>query len=177
MTHLTTWKSAAIAILFLSGGYVLSSLAAPPAIGGATETAGHDLSQKVDFKVGATQLRDGDSITIEEVRGTSSSIAPGNLYVVKGSYRLGSEKNAMLAAYVTVKTREHDRTPSQKTQSMVVDQGDGRFSLIFYMWHEGNPHLSFYPSQGGSSFANVYFGTGSSLLTRGWWEKPAGEGK
>ena len=168
MTHLTAWKSLAIAVAFLGGGYVLTSLAAPP----AAKTAGHDLSQKVDFKVGATQLRDGDSITIEEIHGTSNLIAPGNLYVVKGTYRLSSEKNATLAAYVTVTTREHDRTPTQSTQSMTVDQGDGRFSLIFYMWHDGNPHVSFYPAQGGSSFANVYFGTGNSLLTRGWWEKP-----
>ena len=51
---------------------------------------------------------------------------------------------------------------------MRIEQGDGRFSLFFYMWEKGNPHVAMYGGNGGGSFANVYFGTGDSLLVRGW---------
>jgi hypothetical protein len=54
--------------------------------------------------------------------------------------------------------------PDMKTQRIVVDKGEGRFKLIFYMWYNGNPHVSFYPAEGGSVFGGVYFGTGDSLL-------------
>jgi hypothetical protein len=53
---------------------------------------------------------------------------------------------------------------------VLVDQGDGHYSLILYMAYDGNPHVSFY-SDGGESFANVYFGSGESLLKRGWWDQ------
>jgi hypothetical protein len=165
MTHLKAWKSVAIALAFFSGVYVLTAMAAPP----TAKNEGFDLSHRVDFKVGATSLREGDQITIDEVVGTANTIAAGNLYLIKGSYRLGSEKSATLAAYVTTSQRES--TPSQNTQHMLVGQGEGRFSLFLYVWSDGNPHLSFYPAAGGGSFASVYFGTGKSLLTRGWWER------
>ncbi len=198
MTHLTAWKSAAIATAFLGGSYVLTSLAAPPAAPAATidpfaatapaattapdplttpppaaaKSAGYDFSQKVDFQVGATQLGDGDSITIEEVYGTSSEITVGNMYVVKGTYRLGSGETASLAVHNTTSGPSgYGTIPTQRTQTMMIHRGEGRFSLLFYMWDKGNPHVAFYPAHGGSSVANVYFGTGESLLVRGWWEE------
>ena len=94
------------------------------------------------------------------------------MYVVKGTYRLGSEKSATLASYVTTSAdSKFNSTPNYKTQNITVQQGEGRFSLIFYMWDKGKPHLAFYPANGGTSFGNVYFGTGDSLLVRGYWEK------
>ena len=90
----------------------------------------------------------------------------GNTYVIKGTYRLASEKNAGLSAYNTANSRDAtamsmQSIPDQKTQTMLVDQGSGQFSLIFYMWYEGNPHISFY--HGGQSIGGVYFGTGPSV--------------
>lgn len=64
-------------------------------------TAGYDLSHAVRFELGATRLRDGDSITIDEVRGTSEKITAGNSYVIKGTYKLASQKRATLLASVT----------------------------------------------------------------------------
>ena len=32
---------------------------------------------------------------------------------------------------------------------MKISKGEGRFTLRFHMWHEGNPHVSFYPVPGG----------------------------
>jgi hypothetical protein len=57
----------------------------------------------------------------------------------------------------------------QKTQTMILDQGNGRLTLIPYLWYNGNPHISFYPAGGGNSFGGVYFGTGSSLLKEASW--------
>jgi hypothetical protein len=51
-----------------------------------------------------------------------------------------------------------------RTQKLTVDKGEGSFSLIFYMWAEGSPHVSFYPVPSGSSFAGIYFGTGDSVF-------------
>ena len=35
---------------------------------------------------------------------------------------------------------------------------EGRFTLRFNMWHEGDPHVSFYPAPpGGESFGGIYF--------------------
>jgi len=140
--------------------------AAPP-----QTTAGYDLSHAVRFDIGATRLLDGDSITIDEIRGTSEKISVGNIYVIKGSYKLASQKRATLLASVTAnQPKQGLGVPTQRTQSVMVDQGEGRFSLILYVAYEGNPHVSFYSDAGGS-FANVYFGAGESLLKLGWWEK------
>lgn len=168
MSYVKGWKSITIAIGFLLSGYVLTAWAAD-----TTKTSGYDLSHRVEFSVGAKQFHEGDSITIDEVIGTTDRFEAGNVYIIKGKYRLNSQKNAALSAYVTVdgnKVQEL-RVPTQKTQTMTVEQGEGRFSLIYYMWQDGCPHVSFYPNEGGSSFGSVYFGTGNTVLKRGWWEK------
>jgi len=53
-----------------------------------------------------------------------------------------------------------------RTQKLTLEKGEGRFSLIFYMWSEGSPHVSFYPVPTGSSFAGIYFGTGDSVFKK-----------
>src|SRR5262249_4050402 len=98
MTRWKTWKIAAVAAVFAVAGLALSPLAAAPA---ADNASGYDLTHNVPFQLGAADFRDGDSITIDEVIGTADTMAPGNLYRIKGSYKLKSEKSAMLAAYVT----------------------------------------------------------------------------
>ena len=134
-------------------------------------SSGYDLSHIVPFEVGASRLRDGDSITIVEVTGTSDRMTAGNMYVIKGTYKLASKEHATLLASVTATKRADGQgVPTQKTQSVMLDRGNGRFSLILYMGYDGNPHVSFYPAEG-ESFANVYFGTGDSVLKRGWWDK------
>ena len=94
-------------------------------------------------------------------------MSAGNTYVIKGTYRLTSERNASLSAYTTgdasdPKAVSMQSIPTQKTQTIEVDEGSGRFSLILYMWYDGNPHVSFYHD--GQSIGGVYFGTGSSVL-------------
>jgi beta-lactamase regulating signal transducer with metallopeptidase domain len=186
MTRIKRWKMGLIAALFLGSGLAFGALGGaqtsqkqagtPPS---QKDSALHyfesnrlslgELARVVRFEVGHTHFRDGDKITIEEVSGTSDKMTEGNMYVVYGTYKLTSAKKATLAAYTTAsandpKGMQMQNIPDMKTQRIVVDQGEGRFKLIFYMWYNGNPHVSFYPAEGGSVFGGVYFGTGDSLL-------------
>jgi beta-lactamase regulating signal transducer with metallopeptidase domain len=185
MTNIKRWKMGLIAALFLGFGLAISALGAAQTsqkqAGAPSGTAPgyfefhrlrlgspNELSV-VRFEVGQTDLRNGDKIIIEEVSGTSEKMTEGNMYVVSGTYKLASAKKAILAAYTTADAKDSramqmQNIPDMKTQRVVVEKGEGRFQLIFYMWYKGNPHLSFYPAEGGSVFGGVYFGTGDSVL-------------
>jgi beta-lactamase regulating signal transducer with metallopeptidase domain len=125
----------------------------------------------VRFEQGATRFQSGDKITIQEVRGTAETFAPGNLYWIKGTYTLASHHRASLAAYVTAMDAENGRGTTFKVQMATVSQGDGSFTLILPMSCRGWPHVSFYPAEGGSDFGGNYFGTGDSVLKKWWGEK------
>jgi hypothetical protein len=125
------------------------------------------LSHFVHFQTGGTWFRNSDLITIDDIHGTSDKIEPGNLYEIKGSYTLASHDSATLEVEVTSSSPLHD--PHLKTQSIMVDRGDGHFTLYWYFWSDGNPHLSFYPADGGSSFTSLYFGTGTNVLRQASW--------
>ncbi|HKD37072.1 MAG TPA: protein kinase, partial [Pirellulales bacterium] len=130
-----------------------------------------ELSHRVPFELGAKLMRDGDRITIEEVRGTADTMKAGNYYEIKGTYRLASRDKATLAAYVTSETENVKNAGQSDTPT--VTRGEGRFDLLLHMTHEGKPHVSFYPAETREGFAHVYFGTGDSVLKQGWWEHPA----
>ena len=106
--------------------------------------------------------------------GTSDRMTAGNTYVIEGTYRLASHRRATLLASVTAvnpdRPWEGRNVPEHQTQRVELDRGAGRFKLILFMAYEGQPHVSFYPAEGGESFANAYFGTGESVCRRGWWE-------
>jgi hypothetical protein len=121
-----------------------------------------ELSQQVHFELGETHFLSGDSITIDSIRGTEGTVAPGNLYEIKGRYTLTSHPNAQLAANVT--SRNAGPTTTMQVQHVDVDQGSGTFTVYLYMPGEGWPHLSFYPTRGGSSFSALYFGNGKTLM-------------
>jgi beta-lactamase regulating signal transducer with metallopeptidase domain len=125
----------------------------------------------VRFEQGATRFQTGDKITIQEVRGTAETFAPGNLYWIKGTYTLASHHRASLAAYVTAMDRENGRGATFRVQETTVNEGDGTFTLILPMSYRGWPHVSFYPADGGSDFGGNYFGTGDSVLKKWWGEK------
>src|SRR4051812_31586220 len=156
-------KLAVCIAVLLASGFVLRSQAAAPQV----RKDVYDINTYVPFEVGATFLRNGDKITIEEMHGTADKIAVGGLYEIKGTYTLASHDKADLAIEVTSSDTKH--YPTLKPQYMKVDKGDGHFTVYLYMWTEGNPHMSFYPADGGSSFASVYFGTGESVLKHASW--------
>jgi hypothetical protein len=55
----------------------------------------------VPFKIGLTEFRGADNITISSVRGTAKTIRIGAYYQVRGTYALMSSPRATLATYVT----------------------------------------------------------------------------
>ncbi len=122
----------------------------------------------VKFEQGATRFLDGDKITIVEVRGTADLFTSGNIYWIKGTYRLASHQRATLAAYTTARDAADGIGPSFKVQTTEVTHGNGTFTLFLPMSCRGWPHVSFYPADGGESFGGNYFGTGDSVLKR-WW--------
>ncbi len=174
-TTLRLWKSAAIAVSLAAGGLSLACLASSPAPPlGSALLADYDPASVVRFERGATRGANGDQITIDRVTGTSDQLTAGNTYVIEGTYRLASRQRATLLASVTAvnpdRPWEGINVPKQPLQQVELGQGAGRFKLRLYMGYEGQPHVSFYPAEGGESFANAYFGTGESVARRGWWE-------
>jgi beta-lactamase regulating signal transducer with metallopeptidase domain len=150
MTQLTVKKAAAIAVCFLGSVIVLSCFTGSAASGQSSD----DFSHVVNLE----KTVSGDSITITEVRGPSDTLAVGNTYEVRGNYKLVSHDKAMLAVYVTVDiSQAHTSHPDLSNQRMIVEKGEGSFTLHFHMWTQGKPHVSFYPAKGGNSFAATYF--------------------
>jgi len=164
-------KSLALTVLFCVAVIVCFGIVPTRAANPVANRDVNDISHFVKFETGGTWLRDGDKITIDEIHGTSDKIETGQLYEIKGTYTLKSHDNATLCAYTTSNDPRH--FPDMKPQSMKVTKGDGHFTIYFYTWCDGNAHLSFYPANGGESFASVYFGTGDNVLKHaGWLDGP-----
>jgi hypothetical protein len=138
----------------------------PPREAGAT--VGSDFPHAVKFEQGATRFKEGDKIEISEIRGTSERFGRGNIYVVKGTYSLASHDRATLAAYITTTSKDQEFGHSLKVQHLVVERGQGTFTLFLPMYTEGLPHISFYATDSGEGFGGNYFGTGDSVLKK-WW--------
>jgi hypothetical protein len=122
----------------------------------------------VKFQAGASRFLEGDKITIQEVRGTAETMEPGELYWIKGTYTLGSQGRATIAAYTTARSAAEGTSSTLRVQTATVDRGSGTFTLFLPMTCKGWPHVSFYPAEGGSDLGGAYFGTGDSVLKK-WW--------
>jgi len=131
-------------------------------------TAGSEFPYVVKFEQGAVKFLDGDKITIVEVRGTAVTFAPGNIYLIKGTYTLASHDKAMLAAFITAKNAADGKSKVFAPQKTNVTKDSGTFTLFLPMPYEGWPHVSFYGSDGQGCGGN-YFGTGDSVLKE-WWK-------
>ncbi len=71
--------------------------------GNAAVHASSAFPYTVKFEQGATRFLEGDDITVDEIRGTAATFIPGNIYWIKGTYKLASADRASLAAYTTAK--------------------------------------------------------------------------
>lgn len=110
----------------------------------------------VPFAIYRGSFASGDSITLEKVVATTPRWGPGDTLTVSGHYQLASQPTATLALYVT--TRNSGRTVSDPKQVMRVAAGTGAFELTCVMPEGGGePHVSYYPSAGGSVMGGVYF--------------------
>ena len=111
---------------------------------------------KIPFVLGAKSFKDGDSITITEVKATSPDLKVGDKVIVKGHYTLASEPKASLCLFVTA-TSGSGRSATRPEQRMAITKGQGDFELSKTLDCEGYLHVSFYPAAGGGSFGGVYF--------------------
>lgn len=152
MTKLGLTTIASIATGFFGAALVLGCLAAAPATQGIPDKLAHTV------KLGTVSPQSGDKISVEEVRGTSDTLSAGNTYEVAETYKLVSQDKAVLVINVTAeRSKSIESHPTLADQKMVVERGEGHFTLRFHMWQDGNPHASFYPAHGGESFASAYF--------------------
>jgi beta-lactamase regulating signal transducer with metallopeptidase domain len=181
MTHLKSPIAAIVAATFIGGVLALSSLAASP----AGENAANHPSLPYVVKPGPEATShpvdaQGDSITVDSVRGSANKLSPGNTYEVSGTYKLVSHDKALLAIRVTggriygslkpmivrdekgqqyrlVPLNPNDSHRTLPDQNEAVSKGEGHFTLRFHLSGAGGPHVSFYPRGGDNSFGSVYF--------------------
>jgi beta-lactamase regulating signal transducer with metallopeptidase domain len=136
-----------------------------------SQSVGSPALVAVPFVVGASRFEDGDSIEIIDIRGSTDTFEPGNVYWIKGRYTLASRDRAQLSAFTTARNVGEGRSSIQKIQTTTIDRGSGEFTLWLPMTVSGWPHVSFYPDGGGNGFGGIYIGTGDSVLTKWWGEK------
>ncbi len=132
------------------------------AVTAATNDTIADLPCRVPFEVGDVDFQQGDSITINQVRGTKDLIRVGEKYCVEGTYTLTSRDKADIALFATTLTKV--AVPTDASQIMRVEKGTGTFRLIKTMREDGFLHVSFYPVPGGGGFGGIYFGQGKWVL-------------
>ena len=110
----------------------------------------------------------GDAIVITAVYGTADRIAIGNTYRIEGAYTLASHDEARLSAYETDTQPNLPHRAMIAGQSVTVQKGSGTFVLYLKVEDPGCPHVSFYPTSWGQSFAGEYFGTGEFVPPESW---------
>ena len=119
--------------------------------------------QTIPYDLGYRSLENGDEIVIQELRGASGSLAPGERFFVRGTYTLASTNEARLFLSVLATSGQ---TPERKNNwdNLVIKKGQGMFTLSTVMPEAGFPRLR-YLSSDGKEFGEVSFGKGESLLT------------
>jgi hypothetical protein len=154
-------------IKLLSG--LAAACAALPLLAGTT-TPGNppqDFPRAVPYELGDSEFAPGDSITIQELRGTTDDIRPGGTYCVTGTYTLHSQDEADLSFFAT--TTNKTPAPIDAQQTVRVMKGTGSFRLIKQVTDEGYLHLTFYSRATGQGFGGVYFGQGPWVLRHKQW--------
>jgi hypothetical protein len=135
-----------------------------------TNTPGNppeDFPRAVPYELGDSEFAPGDSITIQELRGTADDIRSGGTYCVTGTYTLNSQDEADLSFFAT--TTSKTPTPVGTQQTLHVTKGTGSFRLIKRVTDEGYLHLTFYSRATGQGFGGVYFGQGRWVLRHKQW--------
>lgn len=170
MSHLHARSSAATLATFIA---LLGGCAASANKGAATVEAKPSL--EVPYAVSFEGAQDvfgrnavGDAIVVTAVHGTAATIAIGNTYRIDGAYTLASHEQAMLAAFATATVPDEPHRQMIAGQSLTIKKGSGTFTLFLKVEDPECPHVSFYPSGGGESFAGEYFGTGSFIPPESW---------
>jgi RNA polymerase sigma factor (sigma-70 family) len=126
---------------------------------------------RVPFEIASTENKEGGRIEIREVWGTRPRIEVGGQYLVRGKYVLPPGERARLYFYETaVGAWGQTPTTDLDLQSTAVDKQEGEFTLVHGMAGPGYFHLVLVEAEHYSRmFANVYFGTGDTVLRKKSW--------
>lgn len=116
------------------------------------------ITHEVPVKLGPKRFLDGDSVRIDSVTSTSSSLEPGDTVTVTGKYRLDSRDDARLALYLT-QTEGDGIEETDPAQKVAAKRGWHEFTSVITVKHRGLMHLTFYDRTTGKPFGGVYFGT------------------
>jgi hypothetical protein len=173
MPHQQTWKSASIYTTLISLLAMLGGCSSSPT--GDIAANGKISSIALPYSVSFVGVQDvfgrnavGDAIVITAVHGTTETIAIGNTYRIDGAYTLASHDQANLSAYGTATQPNEPHRKTIPGQSITIQKGSGLFSVFVKVEDPECPHVSFYPVDGGESFAGEYFGTGDSIPPDSW---------
>ncbi|HTX64410.1 MAG TPA: hypothetical protein VMD31_01445 [Opitutaceae bacterium] len=114
------------------------------------------------FALGPVIFRDGDSIRIDEVEASSPDFKAGDRLIVRGWYDLHSCDSAELRLYLTSYYAPPYRllVPAPR---MTIRRGVGPFRFEWAIPGAGALHVSFYPSEGGVSLGDLYFGSDTQM--------------
>ena len=126
------------------------------------------LKYRIPFEVGLTDTTPGGSLEITDVWGTRPQIEAGGVYLVHGKYTLLSHQRGKLYFHLSAKDWNNGIGPNIDLQAMDVEKGQGEFTLMHEMIGPGYFHLHLvgpYPERY-DTLANVYFGTGGSVLRK-----------
>jgi len=126
-----------------------------------------DFPRALQYELGDSEFAPGDSITIQELRGTADDIRPGGTYCVTGTYTLNSQDEADLSFFAT--TTNKNPTPVDEQQTVHVMKGTGSFRLVQRMTSDGYLHVTFYSLATEQGFGGVYFGQGRWVLRHKQW--------
>lgn len=116
----------------------------------------------IQVTVGVKFFKDGDSITITEVKATSPDLKTGDKVIVKGHYALSSKPKASLSLFATDK-KGPGKGEIRPEQKIDISAGQGEFELSTTLEYDGYLHVTFYSVTDGKPFGGLYFGTAKQM--------------
>ncbi len=123
----------------------------------------------VEATFGNKFFRQGDSISITEVKATSPDLKPGDKVIVKGRYTLSSAPEASLCLFLTA-AKGPGRSRIHPEQRLKIAKGEGEFELSETLQYDGYLHVAFYAAPQGKPFGGMYFGTAKQMKEIMHWD-------
>lgn len=139
------------------GQNVSTTKVSPSEASSAPSQAGAAALVDVSVALGRQQFQPGDLILIQEVRAASAKLTAGDQVVVRGHYRLQTRASAIIALYAVANASSEGVVHTQKSQTKVVEIGEGDFELGCEVGSDGQLCLSFHPPAGNGSFGGIFF--------------------
>ena len=123
----------------------------------------------IQVTIGVKFFRDGDSITITEVKSTSPDLKTGDKVIVKGRYILASKPKASLFLSVT-DTKGPGKSEIDPEQKIGITEGQGNFELSATLKYDGYLHVTFCSAAENKPFGELYFGTAKQMEEIKHWD-------